>query len=210
MARSDPTASRSDLEAALIEALFTQSPVGLHLLNTDLHVVRFNTATALTRSVPSRTSSEARSRRHTGSSNPTRSKPLSAGSSRAASPRSIASCGSVHEPPLSVSTASRSRSFAFRTTGGARPGRGGGRHHRTCTGAPTPDPPCRGARQRRPHPRRRGYLPRTRGLRGAGLRGNRCGGGGRLGDARRGTPSRGGAGRHKDNPSRQVRLSFLG
>ncbi|MFF1257004.1 MULTISPECIES: SpoIIE family protein phosphatase [unclassified Streptomyces] len=52
MARSDLTASRSDLEAALIEALFTQSPVGLHLLNTDLHVVRFNTATALARSVP--------------------------------------------------------------------------------------------------------------------------------------------------------------
>ncbi|MEY9941808.1 SpoIIE family protein phosphatase [Streptacidiphilus sp. MAP5-3] len=52
MAGSDPTASRSDLEAALIDVLFTQSPVGLHLLDSDLHVVRFNTATALARSVP--------------------------------------------------------------------------------------------------------------------------------------------------------------
>ncbi|MFJ3235592.1 SpoIIE family protein phosphatase [Streptomyces sp. NPDC086787] len=39
-------------EASMLEALFTQSPVGLHLLDTDLRVVRVNTATQAMQDLP--------------------------------------------------------------------------------------------------------------------------------------------------------------
>ncbi|MET8025500.1 SpoIIE family protein phosphatase [Streptomyces avermitilis] len=38
--------------ASMLDALFTHSPIGLHLLDTDLRVVRINTATPLMRDVP--------------------------------------------------------------------------------------------------------------------------------------------------------------
>ncbi|MFF1451278.1 SpoIIE family protein phosphatase [Streptomyces sp. NPDC058274] len=38
--------------ASMLEALFTQSPIGLHLLDTELRVVRVNTATPVMRGVP--------------------------------------------------------------------------------------------------------------------------------------------------------------
>ncbi|MDX3076730.1 SpoIIE family protein phosphatase [Streptomyces sp. MI02-7b] len=41
-----------EAEEAMVNALFTQSPVGLHLLDTDLRVVRVNTATTAMRGVP--------------------------------------------------------------------------------------------------------------------------------------------------------------
>nr|WP_265737509.1 SpoIIE family protein phosphatase [Actinacidiphila soli] len=44
MAQSDAVTPRSDADAALLDALFTQSPVGLHLVDTELRVLRFNTA----------------------------------------------------------------------------------------------------------------------------------------------------------------------
>jgi PAS domain S-box-containing protein len=40
-----------DAEAAMLEALFTRSPVGLHLLDTELRIVRVNTGTAAMRGV---------------------------------------------------------------------------------------------------------------------------------------------------------------
>lgn len=49
MAQSDDSAPRGDADAALLDALFTQSPVGLHLVDTELRVLRFNTAGTGTR-----------------------------------------------------------------------------------------------------------------------------------------------------------------
>ncbi|MEU6403310.1 SpoIIE family protein phosphatase [Streptomyces sp. NPDC046985] len=48
MAYGDPNRPSDDVDmrsAAMMEALFTRSPVGLHLLDTDLRVVRLNAAT---------------------------------------------------------------------------------------------------------------------------------------------------------------------
>ncbi|GHE61463.1 hypothetical protein GCM10014715_13580 [Streptomyces spiralis] len=45
MAYGDPGRPVDKTSAAMLEALFTSSPVGLHLLDTDLRVVRLNTAT---------------------------------------------------------------------------------------------------------------------------------------------------------------------
>ncbi|MFF1494454.1 SpoIIE family protein phosphatase [Streptomyces sp. NPDC058304] len=45
MARSESTAHLNGPEAAMLDALFSQSPVGLHLLDTELRIVRINTAT---------------------------------------------------------------------------------------------------------------------------------------------------------------------
>ncbi|MEU0392631.1 SpoIIE family protein phosphatase [Streptomyces sp. NPDC006208] len=45
MAQGGSAVPAGDAEAALLDALFTQSPVGLHVLDTDLRVVRINTAT---------------------------------------------------------------------------------------------------------------------------------------------------------------------
>ncbi|WP_323145299.1 SpoIIE family protein phosphatase [Streptomyces sp. NBC_01565] len=52
MAESEPTAPLDGPEAAMLDALFSQSPVGLHLLDTDLRVLRVNTATPAMRDVP--------------------------------------------------------------------------------------------------------------------------------------------------------------
>ncbi|MFF3563929.1 SpoIIE family protein phosphatase [Streptomyces sp. NPDC002574] len=52
MAPGDPTPPMGEAETAMLGALFTQSPVGLHLLDTDLRVVRVNTATTAMRGVP--------------------------------------------------------------------------------------------------------------------------------------------------------------
>ncbi|MFF3014899.1 SpoIIE family protein phosphatase [Streptomyces sp. NPDC057939] len=41
-----------DLDLAVLDALFTQSPVGLHVLDTDLRLVRINTATRSMHHVP--------------------------------------------------------------------------------------------------------------------------------------------------------------
>ncbi|MGW6866187.1 SpoIIE family protein phosphatase [Streptomyces sp. NPDC054901] len=41
-----------DMDLAVLEALFTQSPVGLHVLDTDLRLVRINTATRSMHDVP--------------------------------------------------------------------------------------------------------------------------------------------------------------
>ncbi|WP_337192106.1 SpoIIE family protein phosphatase [Streptomyces sp. HUCO-GS316] len=43
LAHSDPGRGVDERAASMLEALFTQSPVGLHLLDTDLRVVRVNT-----------------------------------------------------------------------------------------------------------------------------------------------------------------------
>ncbi|MEU6341189.1 SpoIIE family protein phosphatase [Streptomyces sp. NPDC046977] len=51
MAPGDPAPPIGEAEAAMVDALFTQSPVGLHLLDTDLRVVRINTATSAMRGV---------------------------------------------------------------------------------------------------------------------------------------------------------------
>ncbi|MET7609024.1 SpoIIE family protein phosphatase [Streptomyces avermitilis] len=51
MAHSDPGRQLDETAASMLEALFTQSPIGLHLLDTDLRVVRINTATPLMRGV---------------------------------------------------------------------------------------------------------------------------------------------------------------
>ncbi|MFD3453960.1 SpoIIE family protein phosphatase [Streptomyces sp. NPDC058691] len=51
MAPGDPTPPMGEAEEAMLNALFTQSPVGLHLLDTDLRVVRVNTATSAMRGV---------------------------------------------------------------------------------------------------------------------------------------------------------------
>ncbi|MFE1753042.1 SpoIIE family protein phosphatase [Streptomyces anandii] len=45
MAHGDPGRQVDETSASMLEALFTSSPVGLHLLDTDLRVVRLNTAT---------------------------------------------------------------------------------------------------------------------------------------------------------------------
>lgn len=47
---ADPGARR--LDEAILAALFSQSPVGLHVLDTDLRMVRVNTATRLSREFP--------------------------------------------------------------------------------------------------------------------------------------------------------------
>ncbi|MGX1884924.1 SpoIIE family protein phosphatase [Streptomyces sp. NPDC055287] len=52
MAQSDPDRLPDETAASMLEALFTQSPIGLHLLDTDLRVVRVNTATPVMRRVP--------------------------------------------------------------------------------------------------------------------------------------------------------------
>ncbi|MEU2926308.1 SpoIIE family protein phosphatase [Streptomyces sp. NPDC007251] len=44
MTDSDDAMRRSDEDRALLDALFTQSPVGLHLVDPELRVLRFNTA----------------------------------------------------------------------------------------------------------------------------------------------------------------------
>ncbi|MER5748603.1 SpoIIE family protein phosphatase [Streptomyces sp. NPDC002088] len=45
MAHGDPGREVEETAASMLEALFTRSPVGLHLLDTDLRVVRVNTST---------------------------------------------------------------------------------------------------------------------------------------------------------------------
>ena len=45
MADNDPDGHVDQAAAAMLEALFTQSPIGLHLVDPDLRVVRVNTAT---------------------------------------------------------------------------------------------------------------------------------------------------------------------
>ncbi|WP_346766499.1 SpoIIE family protein phosphatase [Streptomyces sp. A1547] len=45
MTRSESAGPLDGPEAAMLDALFSQSPVGLHLLDTDLRVLRVNTAT---------------------------------------------------------------------------------------------------------------------------------------------------------------------
>ncbi|MGW1614103.1 SpoIIE family protein phosphatase [Streptomyces sp. NPDC002285] len=45
MADRDPGGPVDEAAALMLEALFTQSPVGLHLIDTDLRVLRVNTAT---------------------------------------------------------------------------------------------------------------------------------------------------------------------
>ncbi|WP_369244527.1 SpoIIE family protein phosphatase [Streptomyces sp. R41] len=52
LAHSDPGRRVDETAASMLEALFTQSPIGLHLLDTDLRVVRVNTATPVMRGVP--------------------------------------------------------------------------------------------------------------------------------------------------------------
>ncbi|MFF4353485.1 SpoIIE family protein phosphatase [Streptomyces sp. NPDC001530] len=52
MAHTDPGGRVDETAASMLEALFTQSPVGLHLLDTDLRVVRVNTATPLMHGMP--------------------------------------------------------------------------------------------------------------------------------------------------------------
>ncbi|MFF8595580.1 SpoIIE family protein phosphatase [Streptomyces sp. NPDC015220] len=51
MAYGNPGRPVDRTTAAMLEALFTSSPVGLHLLDTDLRVVRLNTATRAMRGV---------------------------------------------------------------------------------------------------------------------------------------------------------------
>ncbi|GAA3543625.1 SpoIIE family protein phosphatase [Streptomyces osmaniensis] len=52
MAHSDPDGRVDAAAASMLEALFTQSPIGLHLFDTDLRVLRVNTATPFMRNVP--------------------------------------------------------------------------------------------------------------------------------------------------------------
>ncbi|MFC5219591.1 SpoIIE family protein phosphatase [Streptomyces coerulescens] len=51
MAHSDPVGRVDEAAAAMLEALFTQSPIGLHLFDTNLRVLRVNTATPFMRNV---------------------------------------------------------------------------------------------------------------------------------------------------------------
>lgn len=51
MAHSDPIGGVDEAAASTLEALFTQSPIGLHLFDTDLRVLRVNTATPFMRNV---------------------------------------------------------------------------------------------------------------------------------------------------------------
>ncbi|MFF3950460.1 SpoIIE family protein phosphatase [Streptomyces sp. NPDC001902] len=53
MAHGSPPAPMGDAEAAILRALFTQSPVGLHVLDPDLRVVRVNMGTPAMRGVRS-------------------------------------------------------------------------------------------------------------------------------------------------------------
>ncbi|MGW0753331.1 SpoIIE family protein phosphatase [Streptomyces sp. NPDC002587] len=50
--RQPPQGAPEDLGPAVLDALFTQSPVGLHVLDADLRVVRINTATRAMHEVP--------------------------------------------------------------------------------------------------------------------------------------------------------------
>ncbi|MET7377384.1 SpoIIE family protein phosphatase [Streptomyces sp. NPDC005526] len=52
MAHTDPGRQRDETQAAMLEALFTSSPIGLHLLDTELRVVRVNTTTPAMRGIP--------------------------------------------------------------------------------------------------------------------------------------------------------------
>ncbi|MFJ8199606.1 SpoIIE family protein phosphatase [Streptomyces sp. NPDC096152] len=52
MAHTDPGRQRDETRAAMLEALFTSSPIGLHLLDTELRVVRVNTTTPAMRGIP--------------------------------------------------------------------------------------------------------------------------------------------------------------
>ncbi|WP_308403377.1 PAS domain-containing protein [Streptomyces sp. Tu102] len=49
MAHSDPAGRLDEAAASMLEALFTQSPIGLHLFDTNLRVLRVNTATPFMR-----------------------------------------------------------------------------------------------------------------------------------------------------------------
>ncbi|MGW7383930.1 SpoIIE family protein phosphatase [Streptomyces sp. NPDC054794] len=51
MAHGEPGLREDERAASMLEALFTQSPVGLHLLDSDLRVVRVNIATPVMRTV---------------------------------------------------------------------------------------------------------------------------------------------------------------
>ncbi|MFG1664051.1 SpoIIE family protein phosphatase [Streptomyces sp. Y7] len=51
MAHSDPVGRVDETAASMLEALFTQSPIGLHLFDTDLRVLRVNTATPFMRTM---------------------------------------------------------------------------------------------------------------------------------------------------------------
>ncbi|MFD7877255.1 SpoIIE family protein phosphatase [Streptomyces sp. NPDC059766] len=52
MTHGDEDPRADERAVSMLDALFTQSPVGLHLLDTDLRVVRINTATPSMRGVP--------------------------------------------------------------------------------------------------------------------------------------------------------------
>ncbi|RSO08315.1 protein phosphatase [Streptomyces sp. WAC 05379] len=49
VAHSDPAGRVDEAAASMLEALFTQSPIGLHLFDTNLRVLRVNTATPFMR-----------------------------------------------------------------------------------------------------------------------------------------------------------------
>ncbi|WP_371673290.1 SpoIIE family protein phosphatase [Streptomyces sp. NBC_00289] len=51
MAHGDPGRHVAETAVSMLEALFTQSPIGLHLLDTDLRVVRINATTPAMRGV---------------------------------------------------------------------------------------------------------------------------------------------------------------
>ncbi|WP_370686546.1 PAS domain-containing protein, partial [Streptomyces viridochromogenes] len=48
---NDPLGQADEAAASMLEALFTQSPIGLHLVDPDLRVVRVNTATPWMRNI---------------------------------------------------------------------------------------------------------------------------------------------------------------
>ncbi|MFF4146781.1 PAS domain-containing protein [Streptomyces sp. NPDC001698] len=52
MPHADPGPDINETAASMLEAMFTSSPVGLHLLDPHLRVVRINTATPTMRGVP--------------------------------------------------------------------------------------------------------------------------------------------------------------
>lgn len=64
----DPGRQVDETAISMLEALFTQSPIGLHLLDTDLRVVRVNTATPSCVAVPRTSCRDARSAMSTTSS----------------------------------------------------------------------------------------------------------------------------------------------
>ncbi|MGI5413909.1 PAS domain-containing protein [Streptomyces chartreusis] len=51
MAHDDPVGRVDETAASMLEALFTQSPIGLHLFDTHLRVLRVNTTTPFMRNV---------------------------------------------------------------------------------------------------------------------------------------------------------------